>query len=114
MVKIRLTRLGKHKKPFFRIVAIDQRKRRDGAYLQLFGTYDPISKKVKINEKTILDFLNKGAQPSTIVLNILKKQGIWSKFILTKTKKVIHKHSKSTIKNLSKIELKNKSNKEKK
>lgn len=113
MVKIRLTRLGKHKKPFFRIIAIDQRKRRDGAYLELFGTYDPISKKVTINEKTILEFLNKGAQPSQTVLNILKKHGIWVKFKSTKIKMKSHKRSMSAKRKLSKVKQPN-TNKEEK
>lgn len=112
MVKIRLTRLGKHKKPFFRIIAIDQRKRRDGAYLQLFGTYDPTTKKVKIDEKAIIDFLNKGAQPSTVVCNILIKQGIWAKFMSTKKPKTTKKSSKTSKKKVSSDKPTNDSKKE--
>ena len=46
LVKIRLTRLGKHKNPFYRIVAVDSRRKRDGSYLALVGTYEPFSGKV--------------------------------------------------------------------
>ncbi|MCF0217558.1 MAG: 30S ribosomal protein S16 [Malacoplasma sp.] len=84
MVKIRLTRLGKHKVPFYRIVAIDSRSRRDGAYINQVGTYEPFKGEVKINENDVLVLLNQGAQPTDTVRSLLKKQGIWKKFMEAK------------------------------
>lgn len=80
MVKIRMTRMGRHKLPFYRIVAMDSRVRRDGAYIESFGTYDPVNDKVVINEEAVLKFLHNGAQPTDTARNILQKQGIWKKF----------------------------------
>lgn len=85
MVKIRLTRLGKHKNPFYRIIAIDSRAKRDGGYLELLGTYEPFSGKVNINSELVLKFLATGAQPSETVLNILKQKGIYKQFLQTKS-----------------------------
>ncbi len=87
MVKIRLTRLGRHKTPFYRIVAVDSRKRRDSDYLCLFGTYDPTKKIIKIDEQKVLDYLKMGAQPAETVKNILKQKKIWAKFLATKKPK---------------------------
>ena len=88
MVKIRLTRFGRHKTPFYRIVAVDSRKRRDSDYLVWIGTYNPDKKQVIIKDETkILDLLAKGAQPAETVKNILKAKGIWAKFLATKKPK---------------------------
>lgn len=86
MVKIRLTKLGRHKLPTYRIIAMDSRKRRDGEYLHLLGSYDPATGKTKINEALALKLLSQGAQPSDTVLSILKENGIWAKFIASKKK----------------------------
>ena len=86
MVKIRLTKLGRHKLPAYRVIAIDSRKRRDGAYLHLLGTYDPLTGKAKLNEELTLKLLAQGAQPCDTVLSILKKQGIYAKFLASKKK----------------------------
>ena len=97
MVKIRLTRLGKHKSPFYRIVAVDSRSKRDGDYLDLVGTYEPFEGKVNLKSEVILDLLSKGAVPSETVLNILKEKGIWKQFQQTKTpKKAVKKPNKKT------------------
>ena len=97
MVKIRLTRLGKHKSPFYRIVAVDSRSKRDGDYLDLVGTYEPFEWKVNLKSEVILDLLSKGAVPSETVLNILKEKGIWKQFQQTKTpKKAVKKPNKKT------------------
>lgn len=88
MVKIRLSRLGKHKKPFYRIVAIDSRNKRDGGYLELLGTYEPFSGAANFNTEMVLKFLNNGSQPSNTVLNLLKQKGIWKTFISQKPIKV--------------------------
>ena len=103
MVKIRLTRLGKHKSPFYRIVAVDSRNKRDGGYLALVGTYEPFEGKVNFKTEVVLDLLSKGAVPSETVLNLLKNKGIWKQFQQTKTPKKAKKASKKASK-------KNKSN----
>lgn len=79
-VKLRLTRMGATKRPSYRIVASDSRQKRDGEYLELVGTYDPIANETKINEEVALKWLNTGAQPSDTVRNLLSKAGIMKKF----------------------------------
>lgn len=88
-VKLRLMRMGAKKRPFYRIVATDSRSRRDGEYLELVGTYNPISseKDVKINEEVALKWLNNGAIPSDTVRNLFKDAGIMKKFAESKDKK---------------------------
>lgn len=87
MVKLRLTRMGRHKRAFFRIVATDARTKVKGAYIELLGYYDPLNDEIKLKEKEILALLANGAQPSDTVKNILKKEGIWAKFITSKKNK---------------------------
>ncbi len=88
-VKLRLMRMGAKKRPFYRIVATDSRSRRDGEYLELVGTYNPINneKNVKINEEVALKWLNNGAIPSDTVRNLFKDAGIMKKFAESKDKK---------------------------
>ena len=76
MVKIRLTRFGRTHLPFYRIVAMDSRTKRDGAYIEILGTYEPFDGKVVLKEELILKWLNNGAQPSDTVRSILSKNGI--------------------------------------
>ncbi len=88
-VKIRLMRMGAKKRPHYRIVATDSRRPRDGKYLELIGTYDPISAdgQVKIDEEKALKWLNNGATPSDTVRSLLSKEGIMEKFALEKANK---------------------------
>ena len=88
-VKLRLMRMGAKKRPFYRIVATDSRSRRDGEYLELIGTYNPINseKDVKINEEVALKWLNNGAIPSDTVRNLLKEAGIMKRIAESKDKK---------------------------
>ena len=79
-VKLRLTRMGAKKRPSYRIVASDSRTKRDGEYLELIGTYNPIADEVKINEEIALKWLRTGAQPSDTVKNLFSKAGIMKKF----------------------------------
>lgn len=74
-VRIRLTRLGKKKKPFYRIVVADSESPRDGKFLDIVGTYDPHQDpaKIDINDKKLQDWLGKGALPSTTVKSLIKK-----------------------------------------
>ncbi|UUD38141.1 30S ribosomal protein S16 [Mycoplasmoides fastidiosum] len=80
LLKIRLTRFGRKKLPFYRVVVTDSRNRRDGAYLELLGTYDPMKDKVSLKEEAILKHLNNGAQPTDVVRSLLSKNGIWKTF----------------------------------
>lgn len=82
-VKLRLTRMGAKKRPTYRIVASDSRKSRDGQYIELLGTYNPLAsdiEKVKLNEDLALSWLNKGAIPTDTVRSILSQEGIMKKF----------------------------------
>ena len=79
-VKLRLTRMGAKKRPSYRIVASDSRRKRDGEYLELIGTYNPIADETKINEELALKWLRTGAQPSDTVKNLFSKAGIMKKF----------------------------------
>ena len=75
-VRIRLTRKGTKKKPFYRIVAADVESPRDGKFLELLGTYNPMVEPVAITLKKerIHYWLGQGAKPSTTVASILKRQ----------------------------------------
>jgi len=77
-VRIRLTRKGTKKKPFYRIVAADIESPRDGKFLELLGTYNPMVEPVAITlkEDRINYWLGEGAKPSTTVQSILKQQGL--------------------------------------
>lgn len=78
MVKLRLTRLGSHKKPFYRVIAADSRTRRDGPFIEILGTYDPQkgSAETRINLEKAKYWLQQGAQPTDIVRKLLQKAGI--------------------------------------
>ena len=88
-VKLRLKRMGSKKKPIYRIVAIDSHTKRDGEYIELVGTYNPLTepKSVKINEEVALKWLGCGAIPSDTVRNLLSDAGIMKKFHESKMKK---------------------------
>ncbi|RRG09778.1 MAG: 30S ribosomal protein S16 [Lactobacillus sp.] len=81
-VKIRLKRMGSKKRPFYRIVVADSRSPRDGRFIETVGTYNPLIEpaEVKLEEETIMQWLNNGAQPSDTVRNILSKAGVMKKF----------------------------------
>ena len=73
-VKIRLTRIGKKNAPQYRIVAVDERKKRDGAFLEDLGTYNPKSHKmVQFHEERIADWVSKGAIMTDTVKRLHKK-----------------------------------------
>jgi small subunit ribosomal protein S16 len=81
MVKLRLKRMGTTKRPYYRIVAADSRDRRDGAFIELIGTYSPLeNSKIDVNEEVALKWLNNGAMPTDTVKNLLSKAGIMKKF----------------------------------
>ncbi|WP_338984116.1 30S ribosomal protein S16 [Spiroplasma endosymbiont of Othius punctulatus] len=91
MVKLRLRRAGKKRAAFFRIVATDSRVQRDGIYIDLIGTYNPINGETKINEEIALKWLSDGAQPTDTVRDILSKHGIMKKFHDLKQDKTVVK-----------------------
>ncbi|MCX7794585.1 MAG: 30S ribosomal protein S16 [Thermodesulfovibrionales bacterium] len=77
MVKIRLMRMGAHKRPFYRIVVADSRTRRDGPYIELLGTYDPLkNSEVRLDKEKVKEWLQKGAQPTESVKRLLTRAGL--------------------------------------
>ena len=76
-VKMRLTRLGDKKNPFYRIVVADSRVARDAKYIDLVGTYNPIAnpEEIKIDNAKAQDWIKKGAQPTETVKALLVKSG---------------------------------------
>lgn len=78
MVKIRLTRLGAHKKPFYRMVVTDSRTRRDGPFIEILGTYDPRkgASETKIDTERAKYWLQKGAQPTVVAKKLLHRAGL--------------------------------------
>lgn len=80
-VRIRLQRVGTKKRPFYRVVAVDSRKRRDGDVIEYLGKYHPISNEnqFEINEERVIDWLRKGAIPTETMERLLKRSGIWKK-----------------------------------
>jgi small subunit ribosomal protein S16 len=72
-VKIRLSRLGKTNRPYWRIVAVDSRKKRDGAFLENLGTYDPLNHRLeRFHLDRINDWISKGAICTPTVLKLVK------------------------------------------
>lgn len=80
--RIRLMRLGRKKKPFYRIVVCDSRERRNGNFIEILGYYNPIPEtaEIRVDEEKALNWLQKGAQPSDTVKNILSKNGVMKKY----------------------------------
>jgi small subunit ribosomal protein S16 len=80
-VKMRLTRMGDKKSPFYRIVIADSRTGRDGKYIDKIGHYNPIANpaEIVIDEAKAKDWLSKGVQPTDTVKNILVNQGVMPK-----------------------------------
>lgn len=78
MVKIRLTRKGAKKKPFYRVIVADSRNRRDGPFLEIIGTYDPLKDPSEINIDTerAKYWLGCGAQPTSVVKKLLNISGL--------------------------------------
>ncbi|MBQ9011948.1 MAG: 30S ribosomal protein S16 [Bacilli bacterium] len=88
-VKLRLMRMGAKKKPFYRIVAADSRTKRDGKYIELVGTYNPVANpaEIKVNEEVALKWLSVGAIPTDTVKSLFNKTGVNEKFHKLKNKK---------------------------
>ncbi|MAP28715.1 MAG: 30S ribosomal protein S16, partial [Candidatus Marinimicrobia bacterium] len=86
--KIRLKRIGRRNKPFYRVVVMDSRKKRDGASIEELGWYNPVAGKSEqdysLKEDRILYWLNEGAQITDIVHHLFKREGIAHKWHLMK------------------------------
>jgi small subunit ribosomal protein S16 len=82
MVRIRLRRVGAKGQPSYRIVAADQRRSRNGRYIEVLGSYNPRTQPetIEINEARMLHWLSVGAQPSDSVEILLKKNGTLDRF----------------------------------
>ena len=80
-VKIRLTRMGDKKSPFYRINVADSRSPRDGRFVDQIGTYNPIANpaEIKIDADKAKDWIAKGAQPTETVKDLLANAGIIEK-----------------------------------
>lgn len=78
MVKIRLKRMGAHKKPFYRVVVADSRSPRDGKFIEEIGYYNPLTDPadIKIDDERAKKWLEDGAQPTDTVRGLFKKTGI--------------------------------------
>ena len=85
-VRIRLKKLGRKKRPFYRVVAIDSRFKRDGREIERLGWYDPVqdSNSCNLNEDRILYWLKQGAKPSDTVQGLFRKNGLSYKWHLSK------------------------------
>jgi small subunit ribosomal protein S16 len=81
-VRIRLKRMGTHKKPYYRLVVADSRSPRDGRFIEMVGTYDPLKKpaEIKVDQTKALDWLKKGAVPSDTVKTLLSKAGVMKQY----------------------------------
>lgn len=79
-VKIRLTRVGRHKRPFYRIVVTDSESPRDGRFIEILGTYDPLANSVaRVHEERAIGWLKKGAIVSDTVKTIFSKARLLQK-----------------------------------
>lgn len=80
-VKIRMTRMGAKKKPFYRLVVADSRAPRDGKFIEIIGFYNPLTEpvQIKIDEEKAAKWLATGAQPTDTVKSLFKKHGIYEK-----------------------------------
>src|SRR5947207_5502842 len=88
MVKIRLAKQGRKKLPIYKIVAADERARRDGRFIEALGQYRPQNEsgKVQLKEDRIMYWLNVGAQPTDTMRSILSGEGLLLKWHLQKKK----------------------------
>ena len=77
-VRIRLTRKGAKKRPFYRIVVAHSEAPRDGKFLEIIGTYNPLTDpaEVQIDPERLRVWLNRGAQPSDTVRSLIKQKGL--------------------------------------
>ncbi len=104
-VSLRLTRRGSKKRPFYRIIAIDSKTKRDGKYIELIGTYNPLTEEINIKEEIALKWLSHGARPTDTVRYLFSKKGIMEKNAKDKQKTKSMNTSRKTA--TKKVSLKN-------
>jgi small subunit ribosomal protein S16 len=82
-VKLRLLRMGSKKRPYFRLVAADSRRARNGKFLEVLGQYHPISKPplFEVNHERLFFWLKNGSEPSDTAASLFKQTGLWSKWL---------------------------------
>lgn len=85
-VKIRLKRMGSKKRPFYRLVAADSRRARDGRFIELLGYYDPLKEPadIKLDDDKVFKWLDRGAEPSENAAGLLRKVGLLERWRLLK------------------------------
>jgi small subunit ribosomal protein S16 len=78
LVKIRLARMGAHKRPFYRVVVADSRARRNGPFIEILGTYDPLKNpsEIKLNLEKAKLWIQQGAQPTEMVKKLMQRAGL--------------------------------------
>ena len=104
-VKLRLQRFGSKKKPYYRIVAAANSNKRDGKFLEIVGLYHPIVKEgsqIRLDSEKIFSWLQKGAQPSDQVREILSNNKIWADFKQRQETNRVAKVKKTNAKNKNK------------
>lgn len=86
-LKIRLRRMGAKKRPFYRIIVTDTKMPRDGRFIEEVGYYNPLVEPMVVNlkEERIYSWLERGAQPTETVRSLLKKVGLWAKWVVKKS-----------------------------
>lgn len=86
MLKMRLTRLGRKKAPFYRVAVMESLSKREGKAVAYVGTYNPLleTNNTKFNEELVLKYLLNGTQPTETVKSLLVKAGLWDKFLAAK------------------------------
>lgn len=104
MVRLRLRRMGANDQPFYRIVAVDARVKRDGKYIECIGWYDPKPEpfKLKVDTDLAIKWLSVGAQPSDTVRSLLRKAGvlqIWHEQKIAQKKDAEPEPKKKEVKN---------------
>lgn len=80
-VRIRLSRMGSKKRPFYRIVVADSRAPRDGRFVEVIGTYNPRTEpvEVQVDPERLQAWLKQGAEPTDTVRSLLKQKGVLAK-----------------------------------
>ena len=88
MVRLRSQSYGSKKNPFYRIVATDSRNPRDGRYIEVVGTYNPLTNPatIKFDTEKVMKWLKAGAKPTDTVKSLLTKEGLIVKFLEEKAK----------------------------
>jgi small subunit ribosomal protein S16 len=74
MVVVRMSRQGSKTRPFYRIVAADKRRARDGRFIELLGTYDPRTKDFRLDAERFAHWVGVGAQPSDTLASLIRRQ----------------------------------------